>query len=768
LNILIGATNSPSNLVFAASSTIEGAGTGQGITIGANSDVVNFGVNVGIGTTTPGSIFSINNVANLTAATSTFYSTGGINLTAGCFALNGTCITGSGGGGSSASSTLLTDTNTWSGNQTFNGGASITNLVVSGLGNGSTNCLQVNSLGQVSTTGSACGGSGSTPGGSNGQIQFNNSNSFGGASNLFWNSANNSLGVGTSSPYAELSIATPNGASGSLTTLFAIASSTSLGTTTLFSVDNKGNVISTLAASSTFAIGANGLTNPAFQVFASTTNAGNGLQLVAGTAGSGLVLNTLSSAAVDSLTFNGGKGTGVFTLNNVGGGAVSLSIAGTSKLNVQGTVTSFSEGNHSAAAGNDFLFNDNADPAITASTESLFNEFNVGAGTHKWINGNVALQRDFAILPGTHLMTSNNTASNFAALDTAYIGGAPLLGLWATSTNEYTLYLDASTLNASTTNSYGLTVNANTGAVNNYAAEFLGGNVGIGTTSPATLLEVGGSTANVTLDGYLSCTNGFVTNANGLVACGSSDQRLKQDITPLDASSTLAAINALTPVSFFWKPETDRGTQQQYGLIAQAVQQIFPNLVSTSSPTALTPDGTLTVNYNGLISPIIIAIQQLSKEIASIQNTIAGFAQSITSAVGNFGTVNTNQLCVNDSSGSTCITRSQLMALLSGQSSPSVQVSQTTTPVISTSTPPTINIQGDNPATIHIGDTYTDLGAIVTDNQGHSLSYTTYLNGVLVPTLTLDTSTTTTDTIDYVATDTWGNTSTSTRTVNIQ
>ncbi|RNJ51378.1 beta strand repeat-containing protein [Methylocystis hirsuta] len=48
--------------------------------------------NVGIGTTTPGSLLSLNNIANFTTATSTFYSTGGINLTSGCFSVNGSCL----------------------------------------------------------------------------------------------------------------------------------------------------------------------------------------------------------------------------------------------------------------------------------------------------------------------------------------------------------------------------------------------------------------------------------------------------------------------------------------------------------------------------------------------------------------------------------------------------------------------------------------------------------------------------------------------------
>ena len=83
-------------------------------------------------------------------------------------------------------------------------------------------------------------------------------------------------------------------------------------------------------------------------------------------------------------------------------------------------------------------------------------------------------------------------------------------------------------------------------------------------------------------------------------------------------------------------------------------------------------------------------------------------------------------------------------------------------------TPPSINIQGSNPATINVGDTYTDLGAIVTDNQGHNLGYKTFLDGTIVSNIIIDTTQVATDTINYIATDTWGNTATSTRTVIVE
>jgi len=46
-----------------------------------------------------------------------------------------------------------------------------------------------------------------TPGGSNKQVQFNNSSAFGGSANLAWDNSNNRLGIGTDSPTATLEVA---------------------------------------------------------------------------------------------------------------------------------------------------------------------------------------------------------------------------------------------------------------------------------------------------------------------------------------------------------------------------------------------------------------------------------------------------------------------------------------------------------------------------------------------------------------------------------
>jgi hypothetical protein len=71
-------------------------------TIGTNistDGTLNVGGDFGIAASSPGSTFSIGGITNFTSATSTFYSSGGINLAGGgCFAVNGTCV---GAGGSS-------------------------------------------------------------------------------------------------------------------------------------------------------------------------------------------------------------------------------------------------------------------------------------------------------------------------------------------------------------------------------------------------------------------------------------------------------------------------------------------------------------------------------------------------------------------------------------------------------------------------------------------------------------------------------------------
>ena len=303
---------------------------------------------------------------------------------------------------------------------------------------------------------------------------------------------------------------------------------------------------------------------------------------------------------------------------------------------------------------------------------------------------------------------------------------------------------------------------------NSVTSTLLNGKVGIGTTTPYSRLEVWGpdtaSTSALLVANNASTTefavldNGNATLAGNLIQ--NSDQRQKTNIAALNGSSSLAEIEALNPVTFNWI-DPAKSFVPQFGFIAQQVQSVFPNLVSVTAPTALTPGGTLSLNYIDLISPIVAAIQELDQELTSLASTVAGFAQEITSVIGNFGQVNAaNKLCV----GSTCVTPAQFQVIVAAANqsagapaSPSTSVS-TDTPA-STSSPqaPVIQINGNNPAIVDVGASYADLGATITGPQADlNLGVKTFLNGALVSNIVLDTSAAATDTIDYVVTDSQG------------
>jgi phage-related protein len=87
-------------------------------------------------------------------------------------------------------------------------------------------------------------------------------------------------------------------------------------------------------------------------------------------------------------------------------------------------------------------------------------------------------------------------------------------------------------------------------------------------------------------------------------------------------------------------------------------------------------------------------------------------------------------------------------------------------------TPPVIQINGNNPATITVGDTYADLGATITGPQADlNLGIHVSVDGGATTTLdqiSIDTSTSSTHTVLYFATDQNGLTTSATRTVTVQ
>ncbi len=126
------------------------------------------------------------------------------------------------------------------------------------------------------------------------------------------------------------------------------------------------------------------------------------------------------------------------------------------------------------------------------------------------------------------------------------------------------------------------------------------GNVGIGATSPTSLLEV----------------NGDIT-ANALIY--SSDARLKTKTKAM--KNSLEALTTLTPIYFHWNEMAKemRGlsdNERHIGFLAQNVERLFPELVKTG------PDGLKAVNYPLLVVPLIGAINELAQRNQALQERL--------------------------------------------------------------------------------------------------------------------------------------------------
>jgi trimeric autotransporter adhesin len=307
------------------------------------------------------------------------------------------------------------------------------------------------------------------------------------------------------------------------------------------------------------------------------------------------------------------------------------------------------------AIGDSALFSDTTGIANTATGFTAM--FNNTTGFNNTANGVAALyhnttaERNTGI--GTNALFSNTTGNNNTAIgDTALFSnttGSPntATGAFAlannTSGNRNTANgLDALLSNTTGNNNVAIGTSAlrnNTGSSNIGSGNMAGRNLTIGSNNidignegvagESTTIRIGTAGTHTAtfiagISGVAVAGSQVVVNSNGRLGVTGSSARFKQGIKPMDKASE--AILALKPVTFRYKEEIDPDGIPQFGLIAEEVAKINPDLVGRDQ------DGKInTVRYEAvnamLLNEFLKAHRKMQEQEATITQLKSGAAK---------------------------------------------------------------------------------------------------------------------------------------------
>ncbi|MFA5937074.1 MAG: tail fiber domain-containing protein [Candidatus Paceibacterota bacterium] len=267
------------------------------------------------------------------------------------------------------------------------------------------------------------------------------------------------------------------------------------------------------------------------------TGEASALENIWGIPGVSAVADGVSAVAYNFDTLNQLTTTGakLFSVKNFGSekfvinatGNVGIGIASpTGKLSITQTAT-----DTGALKGIVYTGAVNTNQTLSTEIPSL----TLTTAGRQWATGALTTQREVLITQPTYSFVGASTITDAA---TVGIAGAPIKSTNATITNTHGLLIQAGAVSTAT-NSYGLTVNAQTGASANYSAVFLGGNVGIGTTTPLYPLHISG----------YSGSDGHAIYADGTYSANNAHVIQIQTIHPLVAGGGAAMFDTLSSTS---------------------------------------------------------------------------------------------------------------------------------------------------------------------------------------------------------------------------
>ena len=120
-----------------------------------------------------------------------------------------------------------------------------------------------------------------------------------------------------------------------------------------------------------------------------------------------------------------------------------------------------------------------------------------------------------------------------------------------------------------------------------------------------------------------------LVNSNGRLGTMTSSRRFKDDIKPMDTASE--ALFVLKPVTFRYKKEIDSAGTSQFGLVAEDVEKVNPDLVvrdKDGKPYSVRYDQVNAMLLNEFLKEHK-TVQELKKEIATLTTTVKEQAAQI-------------------------------------------------------------------------------------------------------------------------------------------
>jgi len=172
------------------------------------------------------------------------------------------------------------------------------------------------------------------------------------------------------------------------------------------------------------------------------------------------------------------------------------------------------------------------------------------------------------------------------------------------------------------------------------------GNMGIGTSTPGERLTVVGTIQSTDL---LGGSTNLTVDANGNIIRDPSDGALKENIITLEDS--LAKITQLRGVRYEWRDKTRFGTSTEIGVIAQEVEMVVPEVVSSGGIYK-------SVNIKNLVALLIEGVKELKAQVDVVKDKVV--AISAWFGVDGDRLDVKGQICVDD----VCVSKDQLKQIL--------------------------------------------------------------------------------------------------------